>query len=106
MYYFYGIIWEFRDEKFLGVFKYKVNDLNNELLRGFDFFFYVLYFCYGYINILLYNSVDGFSVVVEFDDVGVYIVVLEDKCMVFVMGYLEYDLDIFKDEYFWDIVVG
>ena len=106
MYHFYGITRELRDEKFSGVFKHKVNDPNNELLRGFDPAFYAPHSRYGHINTSLYNSVDGLSVVAESDDVGAYIVASEDKRMVFVTGHPEYDPDTLKDEYLRDIAAG
>ena len=106
MYHFYGITREIRDEKFAGVFKHKVNDPHNELLRGFDPTFYAPHSRYGHINTSLYNSVDGLSVVAESDDVGAYIVASEDKRMVFVTGHPEYDPDTLKDEYLRDIAAG
>lgn len=59
----------------------------------------MLYLCYGYINIDEYESIDGVKVIVEFEEVGVYVVVFDDKCMVFIIGYLEYDFEILVDEY-------
>ena len=106
MYHFYGITRELRDEKFSGVFKHKVNDPNNELLRGFDPSFYAPHSRYGHIDTSLYNSVDGLNVVAESDEVGAYIVASEDKRMVFVTGHPEYDPDTLKDEYLRDIAAG
>ncbi|WP_334057524.1 homoserine O-acetyltransferase MetA [Alteromonas sp. S005] len=106
MYHFYGITRKIRDEKFSGVFQHKVNDPNNELLRGFDPTFHAPHSRYGHIDTSLYNSVEGLSVVAESEDVGAYIVASEDKRMVFVTGHPEYDPDTLKDEYLRDIAAG
>ena len=106
MYHFYGITRELRDEKFSGVFKHKVNDPHNELLRGFDPTFYAPHSRYGHIKTSHYNSVEGLSVVAESDEVGAYIVASDDKRMVFVTGHPEYDPDTLKDEYLRDLAAG
>jgi len=106
MYHFYGVMRKLRDEKYSGVFKHKVNDANNELLRGFDPVFYAPHSRYGYIEKSVYNSIDGLNVVAESDEVGAYIVASDDKRMVFVTGHPEYDPDTLKDEYFRDLKAG
>lgn len=106
MYHFYGIQRRLRDEKFSGVYEHKVLDPNNELLRGFDPFFYAPHSRYGHIDVNQYNSVDGLNVVAQSDTVGAYVVASEDKRMVFVTGHPEYDPETLHDEFVRDTEAG
>lgn len=106
MYHFYGVTRGLREEKFSGVYEHRVNDPNNELLRGFDPTFYAPHSRYGHIDTVKYNNVDGLNVIAESDDVGAYVIASEDKRMVFVTGHPEYDTDTLKDEYVRDCETG
>lgn len=106
MYKFYGVTRRLLDAKFSGVFEHRVNAPNNELLRGFDPVFYAPHSRFGHIDVASYESVDGLHVIAESEDVGAYVVVSEDKRMVFVTGHPEYDATTLHDEYLRDAAAG
>ncbi|MFC3200403.1 homoserine O-succinyltransferase [Alteromonas oceani] len=103
MYHFHGIQRKLREEKLSGVFRHRVNDPLNELLRGFDSEFYAPHSRYGYIDPADYNSIPGLSVIAESDEAGAYVVASDDKRMVFITGHPEYDPETLNDEYVRDL---
>lgn len=103
MYHFHGIQRTLNKEKLSGVFKHKVNDPHNELLRGFDSEFYAPHSRFGYIDVEQYNATPGLKVIAESNDAGAYVVASEDKRMVFITGHPEYDLETLNDEYHRDL---
>lgn len=103
MYHFYGVQRALRDNKLSGVFEHKVLDPYNELLRGFDPYFYAPHSRFGYIDSDVYNGVKGLHVITESPEAGAYTVVSDDKRMVFVTGHPEYDPETLHDEYYRDL---
>ncbi|MBU2977989.1 homoserine O-succinyltransferase [Alteromonas sp. C1M14] len=106
MFHFYGVQRELRARKLSGVYKHKVLDPYNDLLRGFDPEFYAPHSRYGYIDSEVYNSIDGLHVITESPQAGAYTVASEDKRMVFVTGHPEYDPETLQDEYKRDLSGG
>lgn len=59
---------------------------------GFDDLFLVLYLCYvDFLAVLICDYID-LEILVEMEEGDVYLFVSKDKCIVFVMGYFEYDV--------------
>ncbi|MEG3768434.1 homoserine O-acetyltransferase MetA [Alteromonas sp. 14N.309.X.WAT.G.H12] len=106
MFHFHGIQRKLRTRKLSGVYKHKVLDPYNELLRGFDPEFYAPHSRYGYIDSDVYNSIDGLHVITESPEAGAYTVASNDKRMVFVTGHPEYDPETLQDEYKRDLSAG
>lgn len=106
MFHFHGIQRKLRTRKLSGVYKHKVLDPYNELLRGFDPEFYAPHSRYGYIDSDVYNSIDGLHVITESPEAGAYTVASDDKRMVFVTGHPEYDPETLQDEYKRDLSAG
>lgn len=94
------------EEKLFGVYYYDIYKLFYFLLCGFDDCFFVLYFCYVDFDVEFLVEYIDFDILVMFDVVGVYFVVIKDKCNVFVIGYFEYDVYILYGEYVCDLGEG
>ncbi|AXR05781.1 homoserine O-acetyltransferase MetA [Salinimonas sediminis] len=106
MYHFYQVERVLRQEKISGVFEHEVLDPHNELMRGFDPYFYAPHSRYGHITVDEYNQVPGLSVIARSADAGAYIVSSQDKRKVFVTGHPEYDPETLNDEYCRDVESG
>ncbi|QJR81879.1 homoserine O-succinyltransferase [Alteromonas pelagimontana] len=106
MYHFYGVQRHLREQKISGVFEHKVLDPHNEILRGFDPQFYAPHSRFGHINSAVYNQVSGLQVVAESEQAGAYVVVSDDKRMVFITGHPEYDAETLNEEYHRDLEAG
>ncbi|MDC8830522.1 homoserine O-acetyltransferase MetA [Alteromonas gilva] len=106
MYHFHGIQRQLRKNKLSGVYKHRVNDTHNELLRGFDSEFFAPHSRYGYISPADYNSIPDLNVIAESDEAGAYVVASDDKRMVFITGHPEYDPETLNDEYHRDLNAG
>lgn len=85
-----------------GVFVYWVNDEKVEFIRGLDDVFYVLYFRYIEVKCEDVEKVLEFEILFELKEVGVFIVVIKDRRKIFIIGYMEYDRNMLKDEYIRD----
>ncbi|NVK56439.1 MAG: homoserine O-succinyltransferase [Alteromonadaceae bacterium] len=99
MYHFHGIQRHLRENKLSGVYKHHVNDVHNELFRGFDSEFFAPHSRYGYIEPADYNSIPDLNVIAESEEAGAYVVASDDKRMVFITGHPEYDPETLNDEY-------
>ncbi|MDT0593834.1 homoserine O-succinyltransferase [Glaciecola petra] len=106
MYHFYGIQRELRNNKLSGVFKHKVLDAKNELMRGFDPEFYAPHSRIAEIPSSSYHQIDDIEVQAESEQAGVYIAATTDKRMVFVTGHPEYDACTLDQEYKRDLDAG
>lgn len=106
MFHFYGKQRNLRAEKLCGVYEHQVMFPKNELMRGFDGYFYAPHSRYGIISEADYQSVDGLSVLARSEQTGAYIVASEDKRMVFITGHPEYDPDTLQQEFQRDTKAG
>lgn len=102
----YGIFKQICVEKIFGVYEYYIFYLYVLLICGFDDFFLVLYLCYVDFLVGFICDYIDFEIFVEMEEGDVYLFVSKDKCIVFVIGYLEYDVNILVSEYFCDVEVG
>lgn len=106
MYHFYGVQRELREQKLSGVFEHQVKDEKNELMRGFDPYFWAPHSRVGEIPENGYADVNGLSVLAVSDNAGVYIAASEDKRQVYLTGHPEYDRLTLDQEYQRDIDSG
>lgn len=106
MYHFYGAQKTLREQKLSGVFKHKVNDERNELMRGFDPEFWAPHSRVAQIDTPKYYAIDQLVVLAESEQAGVYVASTHDKRMVFVTGHPEYDPTTLDQEYRRDLEAG
>lgn len=102
-YHFYGFNRKLRKQKLSGVYQHSVNQVHDELMRGFDPLFYAPHSRFGEIPVDKYESTDGLHVLASSKQAGAYIVASEDKRMVFITGHPEYESDTLDQEYKRDI---
>ncbi|WP_371192733.1 homoserine O-succinyltransferase [Glaciecola sp. SC05] len=103
MYHYYGVQRVVRERKLSGVFEHRVLDEKNELVRGFDPYFWAPHSRVGEIPIEDYQRIDGLSVLASSYDAGVYIAATDDKRLVYVTGHPEYDPLTLAQEYERDV---
>ncbi|MBT1450849.1 homoserine O-succinyltransferase [Glaciecola sp. XM2] len=103
MYHFYKVPRILRESKLSGVFEHQVLDEKNELMRGFDPYFWAPHSRVGEIPEQDYASVNGLSVLASSEQAGVYIAASDDKRQVYVTGHPEYDPLTLDQEYHRDI---
>ncbi|MFC4699886.1 homoserine O-succinyltransferase [Glaciecola siphonariae] len=106
MYHYYGVERVLRSAKLSGVFEHKVLDEKNELMRGFDPYFWAPHSRVGEIPAADYEKVPGLEVLAQSDDAGVYIAATQDKRLVYVTGHPEYDPNTLDQEYQRDLEAG
>lgn len=102
MYHYYGVGRKLRDAKLSGVFEHQVLDEKNELMRGFDPYFWAPHSRVGEIPMADYQGVKGLSVLANSARAGVYIAASDDKRLVYVTGHPEYDPNTLDQEYHRD----
>lgn len=103
MYHFYGVQRQVRPTKLSGVFEHKVMRANDELMRGFDPYFWAPHSRVGEIPLEAYEQVAGLSVLAQSDIAGTYLSATDDRRLVFVTGHPEYDPDTLALEYERDL---
>ncbi|WP_395342057.1 homoserine O-succinyltransferase MetA [Ningiella sp. W23] len=106
MYHYYGVQRELRDAKLSGVFEHKVLDEHDELMRGFDPYFWAPHSRVAEIPVSSYEAVKGLRVLAKSDEAGVYIAASDDKRLVYVTGHPEYDPNTLDQEYRRDTKAG
>jgi homoserine O-succinyltransferase len=106
MYHYYGVPRILRKTKLSGVFEHQVLDEKNELMRGFDPYFWAPHSRVGEIPLADYQSIDGLSVLANSAAAGVYIAATDDKRLVYVTGHPEYDPNTLDLEYHRDSEAG
>lgn len=106
LYHHYGINKHGLNEKLFGVFKHRVLNLKNELVRGFDDEVMIPHSRYTTVFREEIEKVEGLEILLESKEAGVCIVASKDKKHVFISGHAEYDRDTLKREYLRDIDKG
>ncbi len=106
IYHFYGKNRILREDKLSGVFHHQVQDVHNELMRGFDPEFCAPHSRFGEVPIEDYESIEGLNVLASSEKTGAYIVASQDKRLVFVTGHPEYDPETLDQEYKRDVAAG
>lgn len=106
LYYHYGIKKYKLDKKMFGVFEHTKVYKHEDLLRGFDDYFYVPHSRNTEVKKCDIEKVKELEILSESEESGVYIVSSIDGKQIFVMGHSEYDSNTLKNEYFRDIDKG
>lgn len=106
LYYHYGIKKHPVGKKVFGVFKHKVYNPKNPLVRGFDDEFLAPHSRYTTVFKEDIEKVHDIEILADSEDAGVYLVASKDYRSVFVTGHSEYDPLTLKEEYDRDIAKG
>ena len=105
LYYHYGVNKFDYDKKLSGIYEHIVTDPTNELVRGFDRYFYAPHSRYTGISREDIDKVSELSVIAESAETGAYIISDGGK-NIFVNGHPEYDLYRLAEEYIRDTDKG
>lgn len=99
MYYLYGINKSPLKKKMFGVFRHKVYNKTNPLVRGFNDEFKAPHSRYTEVKRNLVQQCSQLQVLADSDEAGLYLVSSKDLRHVFVFGHGEYDVDTLHLEY-------
>ncbi|SDA22700.1 homoserine O-succinyltransferase [Ruminococcus sp. YE71] len=105
LYYHYGVPKYELDRKLSGIYRHKVNDVNNELVRGFDRYFFAPHSRHTGVRREDILIADGLTIIAESEEAGPYLVT-DDGKNIFVNGHPEYDLHRLAEEYERDLGKG
>ena len=106
LYYHYGIKKELLPKKLSGVYKHRVLNRKEPLVRGFDDFFMAPHSRYTQANRQQILDNPRLKVLADSDEAGIYIVLGDGGKEIFVMGHPEYDRLTLDQEYKRDIDKG
>ena len=106
MYYHYGLDKSELPKKLFGIYKQKVKNRRNPLVRGFDDEFYVPHSRYTEISADKIHACKELTVLAESDEAGVLLALAHGGAQVFVQGHFEYDRYTLDNEYRRDIEKG
>lgn len=106
MFYLYGIDKTALDDKMFGVFRHKVHNKLNPLVRGFNDEFWAPHSRYTEVDPEKVKKVSELEVLADSDEAGLYLVASRDFRHVFVFGHGEYDINTLDDEYKRDVACG
>ncbi|MDR2843742.1 MAG: homoserine O-succinyltransferase [Candidatus Symbiothrix sp.] len=106
LHHFYGIRKYPLPAKMFGIFKHKVNDAGNALLRGFDDVFYAPHSRHTEIRKEDIINVPELHLLSESDESGVYIVMARGGREIFITGHSEYAPNTLHNEYMRDTDKG
>lgn len=106
LYYHYGVRKVEFEKKLSGIYKHKVMNRKEPLVRGFDDIFMAPHSRYTEASRedILKNK--NLKVLADSDEAGIYIVMTEDGRQVFIMGHPEYDRYTLDQEYKRDLEKG
>ena len=106
MYYLYGINKKVVPQKIFGVFRSKVLDKFNPLVRGFDDSFDAPHSRHSQVDADEVRACNKLCVLAESDEAGIYLAADKSLRKVFVFGHGEYDTDTLHNEYIRDMAGG
>lgn len=106
LYHHYGIQKYMMKEKMFGVYKHKVYNRTNVLLRGFDDEFYAPHSRYTEVRRQEIEKINDLDILADSEEAGIYLVASKDMKKIFVTGHSEYDPLTLKSEYERDINKG
>lgn len=99
MYYLYGINKSPLKKKAFGVFRHKVYNRTNPLVRGFNDEFKAPHSRYTEVERSKVEKCPKLDILADSSEVGLYLVASKDLRQVFVFGHGEYDVNTLDDEY-------
>lgn len=106
LYHHFGVRKLWLDEKVSGVYRHRVLNRKNPLVRGFDDVFWAPHSRHTESSRSDIRSRRELIVLAESDEVGDLIVMKEDGSQIFVLGHLEYDRLTLDSEYRRDLAKG
>ncbi|MCR4929139.1 MAG: homoserine O-succinyltransferase [Lachnospiraceae bacterium] len=106
LYYHFGIEKSDLPEKISGIFKHRVKNRKEPIVRGFDDEFYAPHSRYTEVSREQIENCDKLKVLAESDEAGIFICMSEGGKQVFVTGHPEYDRYTLDSEYKRDIKKG
>ena len=106
LYHFYGVPKYKLGKKMFGVFKHKVNDVQNPIFRGFDDEFYVPHSRHTEVRAEDIRRIRELSIVSESEESGVYMVMARGGREFFITGHSEYSPYTLDGEYRRDVSKG
>ncbi len=102
LYYHYGIKKYPLEKKMFGIFRHKVFNFKEPIVRGFDDQFLAPHSRHTEIRSDDIAKIPDLEIISESPEAGVYLVVSKDGRNIFVTGHSEYDPTTLKDEYLRD----
>ncbi|MBR6384326.1 MAG: homoserine O-succinyltransferase [Lachnospiraceae bacterium] len=106
LYYHFGLEKKELKEKITGIYKHRVKNRKEPLVRGFDDEFYAPHSRYTEVSKEDVENCDKLKILAESDEAGVFICISEGGKQVFVTGHPEYDRYTLDSEYKRDIGKG
>lgn len=106
LYYHFGLNKILLEEKVFGIFKHKVRNRKNPLLRGFDDVFMAPHSRYTEIPLEEIERCEELEVLAMSEEVGAFLVMAGEGKQIFVLGHPEYDRLTLDEEYKRDLAKG
>lgn len=99
LYYDYGIKKHRMPEKVFGIFEHAALKKENQLLRGFDDYFFAPHSRYTEIKKEEIEMVSDLEILADSEEAGVYLIASKDGKNIFVLGHSEYDRETLLEEF-------
>lgn len=102
MYHFYGLQKKLLPQKLFGLYRHRVRNRKEPLVRGFDDEFYAPHSRHTTVDIEEIRAREELTILAESDEAGAFIVMAEEGRKIFVFGHPEYDRMTLEKEYVRD----
>ena len=102
MYHFYGLKKKLLPQKLFGLYRHKVRNRKEPLVRGFDDEFYAPHSRHTTVDAEEIRACGELTILAESEEAGVFIAMAEEGRKVFVFGHPEYDRLTLEKEYMRD----
>ncbi len=106
LYYHHGLKKKALGKKISGIFKHRVRNRKEPLVRGFDDYFYAPHSRYTEVSKEDVYACKDLKVLAESEEAGVYIAIAGDGKQIYITGHPEYDRVTLKNEYVRDCGKG
>ena len=102
MYHFYGLKKKLLPQKLFGLYRHKVRNRKEPLVRGFDDEFYAPHSRHTTVDAEEIRACSELTILAESEEAGVFIAMAEEGRKIFVFGHPEYDRLTLEKEYVRD----
>ncbi|MBQ7766125.1 MAG: homoserine O-succinyltransferase [Lachnospiraceae bacterium] len=106
LYYHFGLPKRLLEKKISGIFKHRVRNRKEPLVRGFDDYFYAPHSRYTEVTREDVYGCKELKVLAESEEAGIYIALAGEGKQIFITGHPEYDRVTLKNEYVRDCGKG
>ncbi|MBR5479962.1 MAG: homoserine O-succinyltransferase [Clostridia bacterium] len=106
LYYYYGIPKHALDKKMFGIFRHKLCDSTEPLVRGFNDVFFAPHSRHTANRVEDIEKNKHLKLLAVSDEAGPYLAISKDGRRIFLTGHPEYDADTLAGEYFRDVNKG